>query len=328
MSVAAKLGKKAVRLLNGIVNTTVLLVIMLLLIFACYAIWDTGQVHGAAEAAHYEKFKPTVENAGVSFEELRTINSDVFAWLTVYGTNIDYPVVQGRDNMRYVNTNAMGEYSLSGAIFLDYQNSKDFSDFNNILYGHHMEKKTMFGEIGLFAEKAYFDARRYGSLYFDGEEHGLEFFGFVHTDAYDSSVFRANLKDPDAKQAYLDMLYQKALHTRGDIPVTVDDRIVLLSTCSEVSTNGRDLLLAIITDGTFKDPFFGIEQTPDRVSLISSIDHLPGLFVQAPLGAKIIIAALPFLLIILMLVMVNAFRKKRRSTSRHKQNGRYRRSYR
>ncbi|MCG4817374.1 class B sortase, partial [Collinsella aerofaciens] len=75
---------------------------------------------------------------GLSFEQLKELNPEVFGWLTVYGTNIDYPVTQGKDNWKYVNTNALGEYSLSGAIFLDYTNRKDFQDFNSILYGHHM----------------------------------------------------------------------------------------------------------------------------------------------------------------------------------------------
>jgi len=254
MSVTAQnMAKKAVRTANSLVNFAVLAAILLLLAFGCYALWDSNQVYNAANAARYEIYKPTVENEGKTFQELQAMNPEVFSWLTVYGTNIDYPVTQGGDNMKYVNTNAEGSYSLSGSIFLDYENSRDFSDFNSILFGHHMEKQAMFGEIGLFSDKDYFNARLYGSLYYNGTDHGLEFFAFLHTDAYDASVFAAGVSG-EARQAYLDGLLDKAAFTR-DIGVTVKDRIVLLSTCSAESTNGRDILVARITDELFDDAF-------------------------------------------------------------------------
>ena len=254
MSVTAQnMAKKAVRTANSLVNFAVLAAILLLLAFGCYALWDSNQVYNAANAAQYEIYKPTVENEGKTFQELQAMNPEVFSWLTVYGTNIDYPVTQGEDNMKYVNTNAEGNYSLSGSIFLDCGSSKDFSDFNSILFGHHMEKQAMFGEIGLFSDKDYFNARLYGSLYYNGTDHGLEFFAFLHTDAYDASVFAAGVSG-EARQAYLDGLLDKATFTR-DIGVTVKDRIVLLSTCSAESTNGRDILVARITDELFDDAF-------------------------------------------------------------------------
>ena len=215
MRVAAGTVRKAIRQANGIVDTAVLIAVLLLVVVGCYAMWDSKQVHQAASAANYAVYKPTAEAGGRSFEELRAMNPEVFGWLTVYGTHIDYPVAQGPDNMKYVNTNAEGQYSLSGAIFLDSNCEQDFSGFPSILYGHHMEKNTMFGEIGLFAEKSYFDARQYGMLHYGGREHGLEFFAFVHADAYDGGVFRANIAGTQARQAYLDMLLRTAIHTRG-----------------------------------------------------------------------------------------------------------------
>ena len=317
MSTGAKIGKKAIWLAHGVINTFLLIIILLLLVFACYAIWDSNQVHRDANSARYEKFKPTVENAGASFDELRAINPDVFAWLTVYGTHIDYPVVQGKDNLRYVNTDVLGNYSLSGAIFLDYLNSPDFSDFNNILYGHHMEKMTMFGEIGQFADKSYFDARKYGRLYYGGQEHGLEFFAIVHTDAYNNAVFRPNVKGEDAQQKYLDMLLEMAIHIREEVTVTTEDRIVLLSTCSETTTNGRDMLLARITDEVYSDTFIQ-KAVITKYLPISSIDELPGLFENSSLGMKAIMLMIPLLLIILIIVVVRAFRQRKRVRTRRR----------
>jgi sortase B len=250
----ANIGIKTIRFASGLVNTAVLAIVLLLLAVGSYALWDSNQIYRAADASRYEAYKPSEENEGKSFAELRGINPEVTAWLTVYGTHIDYPVTRGEDNMKYVNTDAEGNYSLSGAVFLDSGNRADFSDFNSILYGHHMEKNAMFGEIGRFAEKGYFEARRYGNLYCGGKDYGLEFFAFVRADAYDGAVFRAGVEGEEAREDYLRALLAAASFSR-DIPVSAKDRIVLLSTCSPGSTNGRDILIGKITDKVYEDMF-------------------------------------------------------------------------
>ena len=116
-----------------------------------------------------------------------------------------------------------------------------------------MAKKAMFGEIGNFSDRKMFDSHRYGNLYFDGKDHGIEFFAFVHTDAYDSTVFTPNVRGGQRRE-YLDGLHAKAMYIRDD-GVNTEDHIVLLSTCSSSSTNGRDILLARITDEVYTDPF-------------------------------------------------------------------------
>ena len=310
MSVKAKTSIKLIRTVHSLFDTLVLVVILLVLAFGFYAIWDSNQIHIAASSVNYEIYKPTA-NEEATFEELQKINPDVFAWLTVYGTNIDYPVVHGDDNMRYVNTNASGRHSLSGAIFKDYRNSPNFADFNSILYGHHMENNVMFGEIGRFSEKDYFEARRYGMLFFEGREHGIEFFAFVHADANDTRIFRPNVADTNAKQAYLNFIMDTATHISKDVSVTIDDRIVLLSTCSSESTNGRDILIAKIIDKVQKDPFEK-EQTQDGVMLATfAIDELQGLGVKGVLIIGICITFLALLVVTIVTMMQNVRRKSK-----------------
>jgi len=303
MSMPARaIGKKAVKWVNDAINIMVLTVLLLFIVFSGYALWDSKQLYQAADKSQYEIFKPTAADEGKSFKELQALNAEVFAWLSVYGTNIDYPVTQGQDNMKYVNTNAEGLYSLSGSIFLDCQNRKDFSDFNNILYGHHMEKKAMFGEIGNFADKGMFESRRYGNLYFGGEDHGVEFFAFVHTDAYDSTVFTADVTG-EARRAWLEGLLAKAVHQR-DVGVTTEDNIILLSTCSSASTNGRDILAGRIMDGLFEDTFTNAGTNSGR-KLVSA-DSQAGVADDFP---RWLLALIPLLLsaasVLLLLVIHN-----------------------
>jgi len=302
---AGSMARKLIKFVNSAVNYIVLTVILILIAFAGYALWDSNQIYQAADKSHYAIYKPTIEDEGKSFKELQAINAEVFAWLTVYGTNIDYPVTQGPDNMKYVSTNAEGLYSLSGAIFLDSHNSKDFSDFNSILYGHHMEKKKMFGEIGNFSDKDIFDANRYGNLYFDEKDHGLEFFAFVHTDAYNSAVFTANVEATQS-QAYLDNLLANAMYTR-DIGVTADDRIILLSTCSSNSTNGRDILIARITDETYEDPFINDNKNNGKKQT--------GTNGQGGLAKELHLLNLILVILLIVLVIIIYYRRKNRKRS-------------
>ena len=304
---ADTIGREVIRHINGIVNIAILTIVVLLVAFAGYALWDSKQIFNAADKSNYEIYKPTAENGGKSFKELQALNPEVIAWLSVYGTNIDYPVTQGADNMKYVDTNAEGLYSLSGAIFLDYQNSKDFSDFNSILYGHHMEKEKMFGEIGSFSDANIFDSHRYGNLYFDGENHGLEFFAFINADAYDRSVFTAAVEERDRKK-YLKRLLTKARYKRA-IDTTDPEHIVLLVTCSPASTNGREILVGRITDEVFDDPFLNAENGSDKGQM-SAADRY---------GVLAVIILLPLILLLILAVRLivhtrKSSRKRKRDT--------------
>jgi sortase B len=286
---SVSIGVKTVRIADSVVNNATLAILLLLLAVGLYAMWDSKQVYDVADSARYEVYKPTDAGESHTFEELQAINPEVLAWLTVYGTHIDYPVAQAADNMKYVNTDAEGRYSLSGSIFLDAGNSPDFSDFNSILYGHHMEDQVMFGEISSFLDKAYFDAREYGALYYGDRWRGLQFFAFLRADAYDGSVFRAKVEGPVEQQAYLDRLIGLADYTR-DIGVTTDDRIILLSTCSPSPTNGRDILVGRITDEVHIDPFAVPGGAASVGDAESKTDWLRLIITQAGLAAAAILA--------------------------------------
>ena len=304
---ADKIGMKAIRGVNHIVNFTVLTVIILLLAFAVYALWDSNQIYQAADKSRYAVYKPTVEDEGKSFKEFQSINPEIIAWLSVYGTYIDYPVTQGRDNHKYVNTNAEGMYSLSGAIFLDYNNSRDFSDFNNLLYGHHMEKKMMFGDIGTFSNKSVFETHRYGNLYVDGKDYGIEFFAFMHTDAYDRKMFfsGARVKEEE-RQALLDYIFEKAMYVM-EIEVTPEDRIILLSTCSSSSTNGRDILIGKLGAETYDDPFVKKADTKEIKEQLSVDSKKDFIGIDKILPWMVILA-----LLILAIDRMNHKRKQRK----------------
>ena len=231
------------RLFDRLTEALLELGLLFALLLGLYALWDGREVDRAADPAVYRAFRPAAEE-GPGFEALRAINPDVFAWLRVDGTPIDYPVVQTDNNETYLSTDAQGRWSLSGAIFLDYRNDPEFKDFNSILYGHHMEKRRMFGAVSDFADPAFFASHPSGELYVDGESRELSFFALALTDAYDALLLEPGLEG-GRRQELLDRLEALSL-CRRELSVTTEDTLVLLSTCTDAIPNGRYLLAGIL----------------------------------------------------------------------------------
>ena len=237
---------RIIRFADHFVNFLIILCFLPLLLFGIYAVWDSEQIYKQADSTVYETYKPASED-NLSFEELKKINPEVFGWLQVDQTHIDYPILQSEDNSKYVNTDVKGAFSLSGSIFLDCKNSRDFSDMNNILYGHQMEKHKMFGDLKNFLERSYFDTHTSGSVYYESQWHGIEFFAHLCVDAYDDVVYNTGLKGNDDQEVYLSYVKSHASYFR-ELDFQANEHFIALSTCSNVNTNERYVLIGRITE--------------------------------------------------------------------------------
>ena len=237
--------KKTIRILDKLTDLVIVCFFLPILCFGIYGLWDSQHISAAADAKVYETYRPGKD--ADSFAALKQKNPEVFGWLTVEGTHIDYPLVQGDNNSKYVNTDVSGSFSLSGSLFLDCRNDASFQDLNNVIYGHHMEKDAMFGELEQFADKAYMDAHPTGSLYYDGTWHTVEWFAFTRADAYDEVLYNVLLAQNE-QPVYLQSLQTKASQYK-DIDIRPEDRFVALSTCTDTSTNGRHLLVGKLKEG-------------------------------------------------------------------------------
>ena len=92
------------------------------------------------------------ESFGISWENLRKINSQVAAWITIPGADISYPVVQGTDGEYYLRHNFKKEEDLFGCIFLEHNNKKDLTGSHSIIYGHNMEGNMMFANLNRYEQ--------------------------------------------------------------------------------------------------------------------------------------------------------------------------------
>jgi sortase B len=281
-SLFRRLARGTIRLANWLIDGAVLAAVVLIVCFTAFTVMDNDRVMQQADESAFETYKPAGE--GASFEELQAMNPDVLGWLTLYGTGIDYPVVQGDDNEKYINTNAAGEFALSGALFLDYRNASDFSDASTIVFGHHMEDSLMFGDLDLYGDAAYAEKHATGNLFYGGVNHGVEVLGYLSTDAYDQVVYSTTVGEEPAVDEFVGYLRSKAKVWRQD--PREGDRLLILSTCGK-GTNDRHIVVARICDDTFEDPY------PDEQVSRSLAGTAEGVRIAAQIG----IGLLAFLLI-------------------------------
>lgn len=269
-----RLAKAGVRGLHRIVDFLFVLLMLLLLLVAIWTQWDSRQVYAAADPNRFIQYKPDFPADIVSFEDLKKKNPDVKAWLTIYDTKIDYPLVQTDNDDYYMNHDVFGEIQASGSLFIDYRNDSHFRDFNTIVYGHHMSERKMFGDIDLFLKEDFFNKHEYGNLY-DGEKNcGLQIIAILEVDSHDPVLYYPAIQGEELRLKYIDQVYKTAKYIRGisnierktitsagrTSPLTPDDRMLLLSTCSADITNGRFILVCKILDHAVGNPFPDTEE--------------------------------------------------------------------
>ena len=155
---------KVLKFFDDVTSALVAVLLALLAVYAGYALWDNQQVYAAAEEVQASLLTLKPQEGGVPFAELRAVNADVCAWVTLDGTGVDYPVVQGKDNLTYVNTDVYGNFSLAGTIFLDTRCAPDFAGGYSLLYGHHMVSGQMFGDLEKYQDAAFLREHRTGTL--------------------------------------------------------------------------------------------------------------------------------------------------------------------
>jgi len=177
------------------------------------------------------------EAASESMFDLTIFNPDFIGWIRIEGTSIDYPVVQGANNTKYLNTTFMGDRNPSGTIFMDNECSFGFTGFA-ILHGHNMRNGSMFADLHKFRNREFLAEHNVITIFTpDGEVIVFSIFDVILTDIYDN-VFDIPVEGQEAFTEYFKD-YDLAGHSLRD-----RSGILVLSTCTEGHRNERLLILA------------------------------------------------------------------------------------
>lgn len=174
----------------------------------------------------------------IDFDGLRAINGDIVAWIQIPGINVDYPVVQGKDNDEYLHKTFSANENTLGTIFLNVDNNANFLDENSILYGHYMNDGSMFRHLEDYKDKAFWEANPYFYIYTpDGQE--LVYHIYSVGEVLDTSdTYLTDFPTNDDYQKFLNMTKEVAMYDTG-IEVTTGDTIVTLSTCTSANNDHR-----------------------------------------------------------------------------------------
>lgn len=259
-----------IKTLHVIVDTVALFLILTVLFFGSYNIWDNYQIYNSASSNKFESYQPDPydpdeqKTVDERFTKLTKINPDVFGWLHLFGTQINYPLVQGKTNQQYLNLDPLKNFSLSGSLFLDSYTPKDFSHFSSVIYGHHMEKHKMFGDLDSYRQESYAKAHSRGNIYYNQAYHGFDVVTFVDTDAYDPYIYN-QAETTEQKQALIDYLKKVGEYQLTDM--SLDDHLVMLSTCAD-GTDKRYIVVVKLKDTAYPEPqreVYSEQSTPQKI---------------------------------------------------------------
>ncbi len=190
----------------------------------------------------------------VDIQELREGNSDIFAWINIPDTPINYPVLQSwdGDDSYYTTHNVLQEDDPKGAIYIEAANLKDMCDFNTILHGSSPNDGTMFAGLSNFLDRKYFEEHPYIYIYMDGNV--LIYYTFAAFTREDKRLLaQYDFSYASGCQEFLDEIYQgrsmnKVIRSGWENMVKPENFIITLSTKSASSSKQTVVVGCLVGD--------------------------------------------------------------------------------
>ncbi len=199
------------------------------------------------DGREYDTFEDlSVTRRSIDFEAIQTNeNMDIYAWIYVPGTEVDYPVLQHPTNdAYYLDHDMQGKKASCGSIYTEKANSRDFNDNHTVLYGHNMKNGTMFKTLRYYDDKEFFENNKYIYVYTAKDTRVYEIFGAYE---YDDRHLLKNFATENAGeyQKYLESvkkLSDACGHFDREMSLNSSDKIITLSTCIANKPESRYLV--------------------------------------------------------------------------------------
>lgn len=180
-----------------------------------------------------KEYNEELEKMRAGLASLAQINPDIYGWITVEGTAINYPLVQGEDNDYYLSHAYTGDYLPEGSIFVDYHNSKSITkNYNTVFYGHNITTGAMFHDVTKFFKDSYMNGAYIYVYTYDGV-YIYEPFS-VYESRYDYNYFKTGFTGAEDFIAFAEEVRDNSAVAKKDVSFGENDRLLTLSTC----TNG------------------------------------------------------------------------------------------
>lgn len=227
--------KIAVRI-SGVLQKILLVLCICLVLIGLYITVDMIHVYyHSANKVGYQK------PSDISADSLASaISEDAVGWITLDGTKIDYPIMQSDNNTDYLSKDPVGNYSMSGSIFMDYKCPSDFSARYSLIYGHHMVNKLMFGALDDYENADFAKTHESGTLYTKNGPKPVRVVAYLFTKADCDEIFCCDTDTDYA--AYLPQ------HAEYYLEQNMSEHLVALTTCKDPATTDRAALILAIQD--------------------------------------------------------------------------------
>ena len=192
------------------------------------------------------------DDLDVDFDQLKSINTDIYAWIYIPNTKVDYPVLRSTadgNDFFYLDHNMYRQYQFSGSVYSEVKNNPDMHDPVTVLYGHNMRDGSMFATLHKFSSADFFDDSTtafvvtedkiftyliYAAYTFD-DRHILNSYDFSNAES-----FRDYLDSTLKPRSY-------QYNVRENVELTTEDRILTLSTCTD-SSGTRYLVQGVLVN--------------------------------------------------------------------------------
>lgn len=183
------------------------------------------------------------------YQELYSQNSDLYGWIKIDDSYIDFPVMYTPDNLEfYLRQNFYKEYSVTGTPFVEFPDAE-----NVIIFGHNMKNKSMFSTLTYYKDINYWKEHKYihfdtlyqkntyeiiivasGTAYYDSSE--------ISDDAY---LFYEHcyLNNAQEFEDYISNV-QKTEYFDTGVSASYGDSLITLCTCDYIGKDSRLLIVA------------------------------------------------------------------------------------
>lgn len=179
------------------------------IIFACIMIFAVvvcivrdGLVDTATQQGYLKAEAIAKDDSGISFSALENAGADTRDWITVSGSAIDYPLVQGPDNSYYLTHDAFGNENKAGAIFINSLNARDLSDNKTIIFGHNQADGSMFSDLNKYADRTWGESHNTLTISSaDGSVREYTLFCYLYTSPLNNDVYVVDADEPITETA-------------------------------------------------------------------------------------------------------------------------------
>ena len=245
-----KQTKKSKKKQSNLLRNILLLICLVGIIYCGYNIYLVWKDYHTSDVEYDTLINDYVEEVpieeeeytllDINWDELKKINPDIVGWIRIKDTVVNYPIVRGANNDIYIHKTFEGKTASAGAIFMDYRNEADFSDYVTVLYGHNMKNKSMFSMLRQYLDKEFLEEHKYIEIYTPNWTKIYEP-SYVYTAHYTNGAYDFGIADEANYKSWLSDRNKSSKYKKD--PDTSKNSIVLSTCYGKSGTENRCIVV-------------------------------------------------------------------------------------